>query len=219
MAVRLFSPRVSEGGAAPGPSSGRRVGREAAALLLVAAACYLVLALASLDLPGAAGADGSSNWMGAVGAWLARIIATGFGVVAWLVPLELLLMAAPLLRHREFRQPLGLRLSGDLLIAIIAASLVQVAFPDVWYEVTLPAGGNVGLFFGEIMRALFSTLGSFLVGVTAMALLLIARSAFSIIDAIERTLLLARRCRDSVLGWLARLRDAWREARALRRVI
>jgi S-DNA-T family DNA segregation ATPase FtsK/SpoIIIE len=155
--------------------------------------------------------------MGLVGAWIARVVATGFGVVAWLLPLELLLMAGPLLRHREFRQPLGLRLAGDLLLAIIAAALVQVALPDVWYEVTVPVGGNVGLFFGEIMRALFSTLGSFLVGVTVIALLLIARSAFSFIDGIDRVAALGRRCREALLVWFARLRQAWLEARALRR--
>src|SRR5688572_22398429 len=117
MGVRLFAPRVSPGGGEGSPSSGHRVGREAAALLLLAAACYLALALASLNLEESGSAAESGNWMGPVGSWLAQVLAGGFGVVAWLLPLELLLMAAPLFRHREV-QPLGLRLSGDLLLAI-----------------------------------------------------------------------------------------------------
>jgi S-DNA-T family DNA segregation ATPase FtsK/SpoIIIE len=215
MGVRLFAPRVSSGGGEGSPS-GHRAGREAAALLLLAAACYLALALASLNLEENGSAADSGNWMGPVGSWLAHVLAGGFGVVAWLLPLELLLMAAPLFRHREV-QPLGLRLSGDLLLAIIASSLTHVAFPDMRYEESLPAGGNVGLFFGEIMRALFSTLGSFLVGVTGAALLLIARSAFSFIEWCERVSALARRFRDWCLALATRIRQAWQEARAARR--
>jgi DNA segregation ATPase FtsK/SpoIIIE, S-DNA-T family len=214
MGVRLFSPRLGAGGS-DGSSSGRRVAHEAAALLLVAAATYLSLALASLnaDVPGITEQDG--NWVGPVGAWLAEVLVNGFGVVAWLIPLELVLMAAPLFRHREV-QPLGLRLSGDLILAIITAALTHVAFPDMFYEAR-PAGGNVGLFFGEIMRALFSTLGSFLVGATLGALLLIARSAFSFIEWCERVSAAVRRLHEASRRLFARLREAWREARALRR--
>ncbi len=211
MGVRLFSPRVSPDGGVRAPSSGYRAGREAAAVLLVAAACYLALALASLDLEAA-----ESNWVGPVGAWLAELLAGGFGVVAWLLPLELVLVAAPLFRHREL-QPLGLRASGDLALAIIAASLTHVAFTDSLYAGSLPVGGNVGLFFGEIMRALFSTLGSFLVGATLAALLLIARSAFSFIEWCERVSETVRRLRLWAFEAFGRVRRAWQEARALRR--
>ena len=66
MGVRLFAPRVSpEGG--EGSPSGHRAGREAAALLLLAAACYLALALASLNLDESGAAADTGNWMGPVG--------------------------------------------------------------------------------------------------------------------------------------------------------
>src|SRR5689334_772934 len=56
---------------------------------------------------------------------------------------------------------------------------VQVAFPESTIQGgSMYAGGNVGLIIGDQMRALFSTLGSFLVGMTLGVLLLIARSAF-----------------------------------------
>jgi S-DNA-T family DNA segregation ATPase FtsK/SpoIIIE len=102
------------------------------------------------------------------------------------------------------------------MLAIIASSLTHVAFSELLYEGG-PAGGNVGLFFGEIMRALFSTLGSFLVGATAAALLLVARSAFSFIEWCERVAAAVRQCHAAGLRLLARVRQAWRDARALRR--
>jgi S-DNA-T family DNA segregation ATPase FtsK/SpoIIIE len=214
MGVRLFSPRVGQGGGDRSPSSSRSLGREAAALCLLMVALYLALALASLEL----GPDGSivpdHNWMGPVGAGIARLLAGGFGVVAWLVPIESVLMATPLLRQRPM-QPLGVRLAGDLLLGIIIASLIQVALPDTSYE-ALPVGGNVGSLFGGLMKDLFSEWGSFLVGITAAALLLIARSAFSFIEWCERVSLLARQLAAGCGRLFARLRKGWSEARSSR---
>jgi DNA segregation ATPase FtsK/SpoIIIE, S-DNA-T family len=195
MGVRLFTPRAA---AAEGPIV--RIRRDASALLLVVLAAYLALALASLDLE----RPPETNWMGPVGAGLAQVLATTFGLVAWLVPLELSLMAVPLLRRRPFG-PLGVRLAGDLMVAIITASLTQVAFPESRYLTFLPAGGNVGLFFGEIMRGLFSAPGSFLIGATAITLILIARSAFSFIDWCERVSALARRAHQLSLALVRRV--------------
>jgi S-DNA-T family DNA segregation ATPase FtsK/SpoIIIE len=197
-----------------------RIRRDASALLLLMLAAYAALALASLELEQAP----EANWMGPVGSGLALVLVTAFGVVAWLVPLELALVAAPLLRRRP-TGPLGMRLAGDLMVAIIAASLTQVAFPELRYQGQLPEGGNVGLFFGEVMRGLFSAPGSFLIGLTAITLILITRSAFSFIDWCERVSALARRAyesfralgsrswqwlrsRPSIGRWLARSRVA-----------
>ncbi|HTV19037.1 MAG TPA: DNA translocase FtsK [Polyangiaceae bacterium] len=207
MGVRLFSPRAGSVDRATARRSGFRAGREAAALLLVAAAVYIGLALATLELE-----MGDGNWVGPVGAWLAEVLAGGFGVVAWLVPLELVLIATPLLRSQEL-QPLGLRLSGDLALGIIASSLVHVAMPEATFERVLPVGGNIGVFFGEIMRALFSTLGSFLVGATLSVLLLIARSAFSFIEWCERVAEFGRRLQNGVLALFARLRHGSGDAK------
>src|SRR5687767_11905495 len=121
MGVRLFSPRAASGDGASARRTGYRAGREAAAVLLLAAACYLALALATLEMgaPELAGVEleRGGNWMGPVGTWIAEVLAGSFGVVAWLLPLELALIAAPLLQHREL-QPLGIRLSGDLALGI-----------------------------------------------------------------------------------------------------
>jgi DNA segregation ATPase FtsK/SpoIIIE, S-DNA-T family len=217
MGVRLFSPRIGSADGASTRRPGYRAGREVAAVLLVAAACYLGLALASLELDDPVG---KGNWVGPVGAGLAEFLTWAFGVVAWLLPLELMLIAAPLLRHQEL-QPLGIRVSGDLAIGIISSSLVHVAMVGNWpgaaVEGGVPVGGHVGLLVGGLMRGAFSTLGSFLVGATLVALLLIARSAFSFIEWCERVLAVARRLRDGVRALIARVRRAWVEARSARR--
>jgi DNA segregation ATPase FtsK/SpoIIIE, S-DNA-T family len=187
--------------------------------LLLATAVYLALALASLAPPAAGLEDPDGNWVGPVGAWLAQAFVTSFGAAAWLLPLELVLMAAPAFRDERPRAAtLGSRLAGDLVLWILLASLLHVALPDSLYQERGPFGGNVGLFFGEILRALFSTLGSFLVGGTAVALLLIARSTFSFIEWCDRAAVALRRLRRVALQWLARVARAWREARRLRQL-
>ena len=187
--------------------------------MLLATAAYLALALASLALPAARLEGQDGNWVGPVGAWLAQALVTGFGAAAWLLPLELVLMAAPAFRDERPRAAtLGQRLAGDLVLWLLLASLLHVAFPDSLYQGRGPVGGNVGLFFGEILRALFSTLGSFLVGGTAVALLLIARSTFSFIEWCDRAAAALRRLRRVCLQWFARLGRAWREARRLRQL-
>jgi S-DNA-T family DNA segregation ATPase FtsK/SpoIIIE len=215
MGVRLFSPRASQGEGEPVPSR-LPLGREAAALLLLATAAYLSLALGSLQPP-AGGLDSESgNWVGPVGAWLARAFVTAFGLAAWLLPLELVLMALPVFRDDRRRPALGQRLAGDLVLWLLLAALLHVAFPDSLYQGRGPVGGDVGMFFGEILRALFSTLGSFLVGGTAVALLLIARSSFSFIEWCERAAATLKRLQRATLQLLSRLARAWRHARRLR---
>jgi S-DNA-T family DNA segregation ATPase FtsK/SpoIIIE len=183
----------------------------------VAAAAYLGLALASLQPPAAGLEHETGNWVGPVGAWLAQAFVTGFGAAAWLLPLELVSMAMPVFRDQPLRLALGRRLAGDLVLWILLASLLHVAFPESLYQGRGPIGGDVGLFFGEILRALFSTLGSFLIGGTAVALLLIARSAFSFIEWCDRALAALRRLQRACLELGRRLARAWREARRLRR--
>lgn len=205
MGVRLFSLRSGEG--LTGPR------REAAAIALTTLALFVALALASLDFDSTSGREG--NWVGPVGAAIAGFLVRGFGYVAWLLPLELLLLAVPLFGRRPL-PPLAPRLAGDLALSIVLAALAYVAAPHSPYLPGVPAGGNVGLFFGELMRALFSTLGSFLVGATLIALLSMARSGFSFVEWFQRCSRLAVQLRGSALASLRHLRQAVTRARAQR---
>ena len=189
---------------------------EAAALLLFFGAAFLALSLASFRAdpfdPSLRGAD----LAGATGAAIAGILVQGFGVVAWLLPLDLALLGAPLFRGRT-PQNLGYRVAADVLVGVILAALVQVAAPELTAFGAASAAGNVGMLFGELSREAFSTLGSFLVGLTCVGLILIGRSSFSFIAWCQRasdwlSLLLAR-----VSASISRMYEAWSQARALRR--
>ena len=223
MGAKLFSTRVAAGGPTLEASAGehrprsRFFGRlfETAALLLFTGAAFLFLALATARLdpldPGVHGA----NWVGPVGGNVAAILIQGFGLVAWLLPLEIALVGAPLFRGQ--RPPaLGLRVAGDLVVGIVLAALVQVAAPEAIVFGNAPAGGNVGLLFGELMREAFSTLGSFLVSLTVVGLILIGRASFSFITGCQRALELLRLLALRIEALFRRTTSAWSEARKLR---
>jgi S-DNA-T family DNA segregation ATPase FtsK/SpoIIIE len=203
---------------APAPAPGLPHGRwrEAAALLLFAGSAFVLLSLASYRVDPYDPTVQGANWMGLTGCLVARILVQGFGAVAWLAPLELGLIARPLIRGR-LPDTLGLRLAGDLVVAIVLAALCQVALPDAVLLGHASFAGNVGLLFGEMMREAFSTAGSFLVGPTVVGLILIGRSSFSFIDSARRASALLARLSNGLRALLRRLGVAWSEARALRR--
>ncbi|HSY21653.1 MAG TPA: DNA translocase FtsK 4TM domain-containing protein, partial [Polyangiaceae bacterium] len=169
--------------------------REVAALVLWTLAIFLVLALASYrGDPAAAPATTmeGADWVGPVGALAAHALVSLVGIVSWALPLELALMGIPLVRGKESPATPG-RISGDLLIAVVTAALVQVGSPGRTAFGTFSAGGVVGELFGELARSLFSTAGSFLVGFACLGLILIGRAAFSFIALARLLVRLATR--------------------------
>lgn len=194
---------------APSPAATRRK-REVHALLLCASAVFLLLALVSFE----DAIDGPGNWAGGVGHGFVSLLVDAVGAMAWLAPLELVLVARPLLRPVA-TMPLGLRVGGDVLLALVGASLVQVLLPESVVFGTHGASGAVGELFGELARALFSTAGSVLVGLSILGLLLIARTGFSFIAFADRvtewTLALGR----ALAAFAAKTRAAWHASKAL----
>lgn len=231
MALPLFAPRRGPESAVPANTRAPSVlgrgagafgrGREIAALLLWTAALFLILGLASYagDPPGSVSTEVTppgANWVGPVGEICARGLVTLVGVIAWALPLELVLLGIPFVRAKESSITAS-RVAGDLLITIIAAALVQVGWPGKTAFGTHPAGGMIGELFGELARSLFSTVGTFLVGLAGLGLILIGRATFSFIA-------LARRIGaglERAWGWISRasqsLMEAWAAARRIDR--
>ena len=220
MGARLFTPRtaaaspVQQTPVTQARPSGRF--REAAALLLIAGSVFMTLALASHRVPAVDLGSVEDGWVGPVGGFLARWLVQAFGIVAWLLPVELGLIAVPLFRGRPSDDP-GLRVAGDLTLAIVLASLAEVIAPGARVFGHALIGGNVGLLFGELMRGLFSTVGSLLVGLCVVGLILIGRSSFSFIEACRRALTLLKAVSVRLDALRNRLTVAWKQARALRR--
>jgi S-DNA-T family DNA segregation ATPase FtsK/SpoIIIE len=219
MGARLFTPRATPTAAVQeNPGSGARPFgriREAAALLLVAGAAFMVLALASHRVPSVDLGQIDDGWVGPAGGFLSRWLVQAFGVIAWLVPVELCLVAVPLFRGRPQPDP-GLRIAGDLTLAIVLSALAQVLLPGSRVFGHALIGGNVGLLFGELMRGLFSTAGSLLVGLSLVGLILIGRSSFSFIESSQRALALLRVLSAKLDAVGGRIGAAWKQARALR---
>lgn len=215
MGAQAFIPPSMAGSQSLGPEVPRSRGAEAWALILFAAATFLVLALATARLHPEDPTVRGSDWMGEVGSAVSRILIQGFGAAAWWVPLELFLIGAPLLRGRR-PELVGLRVAGDLVVLVLVASLLQVAVPGWEVFGHAQVGGNVGLFFGELMRGLFSAPGSFLVGATGIGLIFIGRSSFSFIELCGRALSFYRASLQAVVRAGLGLRDVWVRASEVR---
>ena len=97
------------------------------------------------------------------------------------------------------------------------AALVQVTAPELMSFGSASAAGNVGMLFGELSRQAFSTLGSFLVGLTCVGLILIGRSSFSFIEWCQRTSDWSALLLQRLLALFTHLHGAWMKARAMRR--
>lgn len=214
MGAQAFVPR-SVASDDPSPGSPSR-GVEVAALLLVALGVFLTLSLASLRFDPMDHSSTGASWMGAVGATLASLFVSAFGLGAWLLPLECFLLGRPLFRGRR-PSAFSLHLSGDLLILVLASALLQVLMPGARFFGGALPGGNVGLFFGEVLRGLFSTPGSLLVGLTVIALILVGRASFSFLKFCERAAAVSRELWTLARALLLRMVKRAQEARELRR--
>jgi S-DNA-T family DNA segregation ATPase FtsK/SpoIIIE len=180
--------------------------------MLIASGLFLALGLASFDADPLRPEVEGPDWVGPVGAVAARALVHAVGVVSWLVPFELMLLSRPLLADRklEFRIT---RASGDVLVAVILASLVHIAFPRATSFGEMPLGGYVGDLFGSVMRSLFSTVGSYLIGLTVVGLILVERSAFSFIEWMQNLRAWLGRMRGKLAGAAQTISTAWTRAR------
>ncbi|MBI2394948.1 MAG: DNA translocase FtsK 4TM domain-containing protein [Deltaproteobacteria bacterium] len=192
----------------PKPNYAR--GRELGALLFFVAAVFLALALASYD------ERGGADWVGPVGARLSQICVAAIGVAAWAIPVELALFAVPFLRSRP-SVITPARLAGDVVLGATAAALLHVGSAGRVVFGGPPAGGAIGELFGEVLRSLFSTVGTFLVGVTAIALVLIARATWSFIDFANRASATTAKAASKAAAGAKGVAEAWNQARELER--
>ncbi|MDI1484773.1 DNA translocase FtsK 4TM domain-containing protein [Polyangium sp. y55x31] len=190
--------------------------REAAALVLLASALYTSLALASFRgdplRPEVVGPD----WVGPVGAAFAGFSASTVGVVAWALPLELVALSAPLLGGKPSRASVS-RFGGDIVVIVILAALAHVAFPLSTSFGAMPLGGAVGELFGEVMRSLFSAIGSYIIGLTVVSLILVQRATFSFIELVQRMRKSLETAGEKGAFGLKALASAWQKAREIER--
>jgi S-DNA-T family DNA segregation ATPase FtsK/SpoIIIE len=195
-------------------TGGHGYAREAAALVLLASALFAALALASFRADPLRPELEGGDWVGPAGAAAAAAAIEAVGVSACFFPLELALLAAPLLDRRPSRASVA-RIAGDIVVVFILAALSQVAFPHTTAFGSMPVGGAVGELFGEVLRTLFSTVGSYIIGFTIVALILIGRAQFSFIDGVKRLEAAIVAMLDRAAHGSRAVVGAWAAARAI----
>lgn len=98
------------------------------------------------------------------------------GMVAWLLPVEMVLCGIALARGRSFS---AFRLFGDAVLALIAMALVHLAWDG--------SGGVLGEYVGEAARGAFTVPGALIVGLLLAMLVLAERvKAVALAERVER---------------------------------
>jgi S-DNA-T family DNA segregation ATPase FtsK/SpoIIIE len=207
----------------PPPSALRRMAhgfaREASAVLLMASGLYVVLALASFRSDPMRPEIVGPNWVGPVGELFSHATVSTIGIVVWFIPIELFSIAVPMVSATEGR-PRSLvawltRISGNIAVITVLASLVHIASPTAQAFGGMKIAGDVGELCGEVLRSLFSTIGSYIIGLTVVALILIGRASWSFIEELRRIARWLTLLSEKGGNGLRALSKAWMEARAL----
>ncbi len=190
------------------PPSGRR--HEVLGILGIAGTLLLGLSLWSYD------AIGGENWIGPVGATIGGIVAAGFGVAAWVLPVELGLLTIQLFRERPSGPGLA-RLASTLITVLVTCSLLHLALPDAQVFGGHMAGGAIGEVLGEVLKSLLGFVGAFVVGLAILLITLVLRTPVSVIGVTRKV----ATGTGSLGAWLWRamveMWHAWKEAKAIER--
>lgn len=167
--------------------------REGLFLIAVAGALFLFISLASYQVndPGwsSTGINGkAANWGGRVGAWLADIFLSLFGVVSYLFPFLIVLSSWLAIEKQETPKSREwvFRLLGWIFLISSCCGLVSFYFHAAS---NLPAqsGGIIGDLFGSGLSLLFNQAGSTLLFITMLLFgvtLVTGLSWFGVIDMI-----------------------------------
>ena len=215
MALPLFAPRRPAPSVLGGEHVAQARGREVASLVLWTFAVFSLLALASYET-NSDGVSVGADWVGPVGEWCAHAVVYVVGVVAWAVPVEAVLLGIPFVRGKKSLITSS-RVAGDLLVLVLAAALVQVAWPGKPAFGHMTSSGVVGELFGELSRSLFSSIGSFIVGFACLGLILISRASFSFIALMLWFGRLGETSATKTAHGAQHVAEAWKKARDLDR--
>jgi DNA segregation ATPase FtsK/SpoIIIE, S-DNA-T family len=179
---------------------------------VVSAATTLLLALSiwSYDL------HSDENWIGVVGASIAGVLVSAFGLTAYVIPIELLLGTIFLFR----RQPSGLwiyRIFSTLTTLFSGCALLHLCFGDLTFFGGHLAGGAIGELLGEVMRSLVGSIGSFVICIALLLITLLLRTPISLTLVARRAFFAGLAALRSCGLAMRAMWEAWREAKAIER--
>jgi DNA segregation ATPase FtsK/SpoIIIE-like protein len=171
--------------------------RDVIGLFMLALSVFLAISLLSFhhsDLSGGAGEPGGNifNWGGIVGAWLASLLFTYLGIVAFAVPPACLVWSVHFFKKEGIRY-LGYDLVCGAFIALAALSILGLIFANgpVLYSDTVHPGGVIGIGLARLFTGLFNTAGAAVFSSLALVLFLVLLFGISPVTAVGTDLLYA----------------------------
>ncbi|MDO6565239.1 DNA translocase FtsK 4TM domain-containing protein [Amphritea sp. 1_MG-2023] len=155
-----------------------RIAKEGGLILVIGFALFLQLALFGYDHrdPGWSHLGYqplARNFTGQVGAWLADLALSVFGIASWLIPLMLLLPAIRFMLRRRVSLLDGLpfvmlRFTGAILVLLCLATFAATHLSNTEGQLPFSMGGLVGQALSDVAVSLFSLIGSSIVLATAL---------------------------------------------------
>jgi S-DNA-T family DNA segregation ATPase FtsK/SpoIIIE len=178
------------------------------AIVALTGTVLLTLALLSYDAR-----EPSANLVGPAGHQLAGFLMAAFGLVAWILPLEAVLLTQRLFRRKTAM--LGVAtLASTLVLAMVGSAMAHLLIPAQAAWGNSP-GGAIGELLGEISRSFLGFTGTVVIGFSVLVISIILRTPFTLEEAGKGATRLAAASWTRVQGGFAMLREAWAEARAL----
>ena len=167
------------------PTTNKRLNELIGFLVLVVAA-FLVLALVSYSpLDGSLNTAATPlvsrpthNWVGVIGAVTSDLFLQLFGVVAFLIPVFLLLYSIRWFRSRPINTPY-VKTLGEVLLLVSAAALVGLLPWSFNWKGAVPAEGLLGRIVADAMIHYLNVVGAYLVCLAMIAVALYLSTAFS----------------------------------------
>lgn len=167
-----------KGAATAQPSNSMALGREIGGLILIALALVIMLSVISFEPADMKGAAPPSNLIGPVGVHLGDLLLYLVGVGTFFFDALLWYLGFMLIVGRLIEWKWS-EIGGQLLFVLSGAMLCHLVFIDYTLFGHMP-GGLIGEFSAEISRGLVGTVGTTILGISALLLSLMLATDMSL---------------------------------------
>ena len=189
---------------------------EIIAIALLALSALLVLCLISYDWTDPSRHTHTReqtvhNWAGVIGSYIAAELFQLIGLVAYLLPVLLIVIAWRRFRKRRMHAPWS-RVVGLIMLLLASSALLDLFNIPVPFDTNFRSGGYAGAFIASTLKEGLNTVGAsvLLIALAATGLLLVTN--FSFVIAYER-IVTALKYRVTFLRGLSERYNSWRAPR------